>query len=71
MLRDTALNIDIHTAADTGNPCHLPLHQSLAVSEPAEPVRNGGDSFVGMVGLVHHGGFQNFVRGIQFEAMDI
>ena len=69
--RDASLNIDIHAAADTGDLGCFPLHQSLAVSEPAEPVRDAGDLFIGMVSLIHHGGFQNLVRGAQFKTMDI
>ena len=68
---DTALNIDIHAAADSGNLCCFPLHQSLAVPEPAEPVRDGGDFLVGTVSLIHHGGFQNLMRGVQPKTMDI
>lgn len=68
---DAALDIDIHAAADTGDLGCFPLHQSLAVSEPAEPVRDTGDFFIGMVSLIHHGGFQNLVRGAQFKTMDI
>ena len=68
---DACLNIDIHAAADTGDLGCFPLHQSLAVSEPAEPVRDAGDLFIGMVSLIHHGGFQNLVRGAQFKTMDI
>lgn len=68
---DTALNIDIHAAADSGNLCCFPLHQSLAVPEPAEPVRDGGDFLIRTVGLIHHGCFQNLMRGAQPETMDI
>ena len=68
---DTALNIDIHAAADSGNLGYFPLHQALTVSEPAEPVRDGGDFLIGTVSLIHHGGFQNLVRGAQFKSMDI
>ena len=69
--RDASLNIGIHAAADTGDLGCFPLHQSLAVSEPAEPVRDGGDFLVGTVSLIHHGGFQNLMRGAQPETMDI
>ena len=68
---DTALNIDIHAAADSGNLCCFPLRQPLTVPEPAEPVRDGGDFLVGTVSLIHHGGFQNLMRGAQPETMDI
>ena len=68
---DAALNIDIHAAADTGDLGCFPLHESFAVSEPAEPVRDGGDFFIRVVSLIHHGGFQNLVWGAQFETMDI
>ena len=68
---DAALDIDIHAAADTGDLGCFPLHQSLAVSEPAEPVRDTGDFFIGTVSLIHHGGFQNLMRGAQPETMDI
>lgn len=68
---DAALDIDIHVAADTGDLGCFPLHQSLAVSEPAEPVRDGGDFLVGTVSLIHHGGFQNLMRGVQPKTMDI
>lgn len=68
---DAALDIDIHAAADTGDLGCFPLHQSLAVSEPAEPVRDAGDLFIGMVSLIHHGGFQNLMRGVQPKTMDI
>lgn len=68
---DAGLNIDIHAAADTGDLGCFPLHQSLAVSEPAEPVRDAGDFFIGVVSLIHHGGFENLMRGAQPETMDI
>lgn len=68
---DAALDIDIHAAADTGDLGCFPLHQSLAVSEPAEPVRDAGDFFIGTVSLIHHGGFQNLMRGVQPKTMDI
>lgn len=68
---DTALDFDIHAAADSGNLGYFPLHQALTVSEPAEPVRDGGDFLIGTVSLIHHGGFQNLVWGAQFETMDI
>ena len=68
---DAALDFNIHAATDTGDLGCFPLHQSLAVSEPAEPVRDAGDLFIGMVSLIHHGGFQNLVRGAQFKTMDI
>lgn len=68
---DAALDFDIHTAAHPGNLSSFPLHQALTVSEPAEPVRYAGDFFIGMVGLIHHGGFQNLMRGAQFETMDV
>ena len=68
---DAALNIDIHAAAHTGDLGRLPLHEAFAVSEPAEPVRDGGDFLIGTVSLIHHGGFENLVRGAQPETMDI
>lgn len=68
---DAALDFNIHAAADTGDLSGFPLHQSLAVSEPAEPVRDAGDLFIGMVSLIHHGGFPNLVWGAQPETMDI
>lgn len=68
---DATLNIDIHAAADTGDLGGFPLHQSLAVSEPAEPVRDTGDFFIGVVSLIHHGGFENLMRGAQSETMDV
>ena len=68
---DTALDFDIHAAADSGNLGYFPLHQALTVSEPAEPVRDGGDFLIGTVSLIHHGGFENLVRGAQPETMDI
>lgn len=68
---DAALDIDIHAAADTGDLGSFPLRQPLTVPEPAEPVRDGGDFLVGTVSLIHHGGFQNLVRGAQFKTMDI
>lgn len=68
---DTALDFDIHAAADTGDLGGFPLHKSLAMPEPAESVRDAGDLFIGMVSLIHHGAFQNLVRGAQFKTMDI
>lgn len=68
---DATLDFDIHAAADTGDLGCFPLHESFAVSEPAEPVRDGGDFLIGTVSLIHHGGFQNLMRGAQFETMDI
>ena len=68
---DTALNFDIHAAADTGDLGCFPLHKPFTMSEPAEPVRDGGDFFIRVVNLIHHGGFQNLVWGAQFETMDI
>ena len=68
---NATLDFDIHAAADTGDLGCFPLHESFAVSEPAEPVRDAGDLFIGMVSLIHHGGFQNLVRGAQFKTMDI
>ena len=69
--RDASLNIDIHAAADTGDLGGFPLRQPLTVPEPAEPVRDGGDFLIRTVGLIHHGGFQNLMRGAQPETMDI
>ena len=69
--RDACLNIDIHAAADTSGLGGFPLHQSLAVPEPAEPVRDGGDFLIRAVSLIHHGGFENLMRGAQPETMDI
>ena len=68
---DATLDFDIHAAADTGDLGCFPLHESFAVSEPAEPVRDGGDFFIRVVSLIHHGGFQNLVWGAQPETMDI
>ena len=68
---DAALDIDIHAAADTGDLGSFPLRQPLTVPEPAEPVRDGGDFLVGTVSLIHHGGFQNLMRGVQPKTMDI
>ena len=68
---DAGLNIDIHATADTGDLGCFPLHQSLAVPEPAEPVRDTGDFFIGTVSLIYHGCFQNLMRGAQPETMDI
>ena len=68
---DATLDFDIHAAADTGDLGCFPLHESFAVSEPAEPVRDGGDFFIRVVSLIHHGGFQNLVWGAQFVTMDI
>ena len=68
---DAALDIDIHAATDTGDLGCFPLHQSLAMSEPAEPVRDGGGFLVGTVSLIHHGCFQNLMRGVQPKTMDI
>lgn len=68
---DAALDIDIHAAADTGDLGSFPLRQPLTVPEPAEPVRDGGDFLVGTVSLIHHGGFQNLMRGAQPKTMDI
>lgn len=68
---DAALDVDIHAAADTCDLGSFPLRQPLTVPEPAEPVRDGGDFLVGTVSLIHHGGFQNLMRGIQPKTMDI
>ena len=68
---DAGLNIDIHAAADTGDLGCFPLRQPLTVPEPAEPVRDTGDFFIGTVSLIHHGGFQNLMRGVQPKTMDI
>lgn len=68
---DAALDIDIHAAADTCDLGSFPLRQPLTVPEPAEPVRDGGDFLVGTVSLIHHGGFQNLMRGVQPKTMDI
>lgn len=68
---DAALDFNIHAAADTSNLRRFPLHEAFPVSEPAEPVRDTGDFFIGTVGLIHHGGFQNLMRGAQPETMDI
>lgn len=68
---DAALDIDIHAAADTGDLGSFPLRQPLTVPEPAEPVRDGGDFLIRTVGLIHHGCFQNLMRGAQPETMNI
>ena len=68
---DTALDFDIHAAADTGDLGCFPLHKPFTMSEPAEPVRDTGDFFIGTVSLIHHGGFENLMRGAQPETMDI
>ena len=68
---DAALDFNIHAAADTGDLGGFPLRQPLTVPEPAEPVRDGGDFLIRTVGLIHHGCFQNLMRGAQFDTMDI
>ena len=68
---DAALDFNIHAAADTSNLRRFPLHEAFSVSEPAEPVRDTGDFFVGVICLVHHGCLQQLVWGAQFETMDI
>lgn len=68
---DAALDFNVYAAADIGDLGDFSLHQAFAVSKPTEPVRDGGDFIISKVGLVHHGCFQNLVRGAQFETMDI
>ena len=68
---DAALDFNIHAAADTGDLGSFPLRQPLTVPEPAEPVRDGGDFLIRTVGLIHHGCFQNLMRGAQPKTMDI
>ena len=68
---DAALDFNIHAATDTGDLGCFPLRQSLTVPEPAEPVRDTGDFFIGTVSLIYHGCFQNLMRGAQPETMDI
>ena len=68
---DAALDFNIHAAADTGDLGCFPLRQPLTIPDPAEPVRDGGDFLIRTVGLIHHGCFQNLMRGAQPETMDI
>lgn len=68
---DAALDFNIHAATDTGDLGCFPLRQPLTVPEPAEPVRDGGDFLIRTVGLIHHGCFQNLMRGAQPETMNI
>lgn len=68
---DAALDFNIHAATDTGDLGCFPLRHPLTVPEPAEPVWDGGDFLIRTVGLIHHGCFQNLMRGAQPETMDI
>ena len=69
MLCETFLNGLIDTVSHTHLVCHFHLHQSLAVSAPAEPVRYIVDLLISAIPLIELGRFQNLSWGAQYETM--
>ncbi len=48
---------------------NLHLHQALAVSAPAEPVRDTFNFFISAIPLIELGGLQNLPWGAQYETV--
>lgn len=61
----------VHIMAHADLCGHLPLHQSPAMAQPAEPVRDGPDLLISMILPVKACGLQDLPRSAQGKAMDI
>lgn len=61
----------VHMVAHADLRRHLLLHQSPAVAQPAEPVRNGLDLLISMILPAEARGLQNLPGSAQGKAMDI
>ena len=69
MLRKSFLDSLIDTVGHPHLVCHFHLHESLAVSAPAEPVRYIIDFFISAIPLIKLGCLQNLPWGAQNETM--
>ena len=69
MLREPFLDCLVDAVGHSHLVCHFHLHQSLAVSAPAEPVRYIIDLLISAIPLIKLGGFQTLARGAQYKTM--
>ena len=69
MLRKTFLDGLVDTVGHAHFVCHFHLHQPLAVSAPAEPVRYIIDLLISAIPLIELGRLQNLPRGAQYKTM--
>ena len=69
MLRKTFLDGLIDTVGHPYLVCHFHLHESLAVSAPAKPVRYIVDLLISSIPLIELSGLQNLPWGAQYKTM--
>ena len=69
MLRKSFLNSLVDTVGHSHLVCHFHLHQTFAVSAPAEPVRYIIDLLISAIPLIELGSLQNLPRGAQYKTM--
>ena len=69
MLREPFLDGLVDTVGHTHLVCHFHLHQTFAMSTPAEPVRYIIDFLISAIPLIELGRLQNLPRGAQYETM--
>ena len=69
MLCETFLNSLVNTVGHSYLVCNFHLHQPLAVSAPAEPVRYIIDLLISAIPLIELGRLQNLPRGAQYKTM--
>ena len=69
MLREAFLDGLVDTVGHTHLVCHFHLHQTFAVSAPAEPVRYIINLLISAIPLIKLGRLQNLPRGAQYKTM--
>ena len=69
MLRKTFLDGLVDTVGHSNLVCNFHLHQPLAVSAPAEPVRYIVNLLISAIPLIELGRLQNLPRGAQYKTM--
>ena len=69
VLCKTFLDSLVDTVGHTHFVCYFHLHQPLAVSAPAEPVRYIIDFLISAIPLIELGGLKDLPRGAQYETM--
>ena len=69
MLRKTFLDGFVNAVSHPYLICHFHLHQTFAVSAPAEPVRYIIDLLISAIPLIELGRLQNLPRGAQYKTM--
>ena len=69
MLRKSFLDSLVDTVGHPHLVRNFHLHQPLAVSAPAEPVRYIIDFLISAIPLIKLGGLQNLTRGAQYETV--